>query len=144
MAEKNINSSTSSYNRGRVTHRRASSYLNRSTGEVSRSEKISSFNLFGLVAVVLLASCVAIYLGNGSVEPKTFAGFLEVMQNVPSIDISFLRNFTELSTGLPVWLEWFQPVWSTIMSLISILAFVVTGLVQAMLFLTYVLSYLLF
>ena len=115
-----------------------------SSTSTSTSEKPSSFTLFGLVVVVLLASCVAIYLGNGSVEPKTFSGFLEVMQNVPAIDISFLRNFSELATDLPVWLEWFQPVWSTIMSLISILAFVATGLVQAMLFLTYVLSYLLF
>ena len=145
MAKKIVNgNNTKSFNRGRVTNRRVVSHVNKSTGEISYIEKSSSFNLFGLIIVILLASCVAIYLSNGSVEPKTFAGFLNTMQNVPSIDITFLRTFTELVTDLPVWLDWFEPVWGTLMSLLSIVAFVVTGLVQAMFFITYVLTYLLF
>lgn len=103
--------------------------------------KSGSVNLFGIILVILLACSVMAILGSTDGEPKTFYFFLQMMQDVPSLDVSWLTELVQYSISLPDWLSFLNPVIDFLTGLASAGIFLITGILQALTFIVYILGW---
>ena len=104
----------------------------------ARGNRGLGFKVFALVMSVLIAvACISILTGG---EPKTFLSFLEMLHNVPSITTDWL-SLTNFVVDLPSWLDWLEPFANIIADLFKLLSFFVVGIIQALTFILYMLTW---
>lgn len=120
---------TVTWNKGRKTVVKSYTQVNRKTGEVRRITDTSSLNILGIVLLVLLFASIAAIL-TGSNEPKTFGGFLEMLTTIPEVSIPW-NSIDIVGLTLPDWLSWAQPILAFFQSLVTVGAFFVNGVWQA-------------
>lgn len=120
---------TVTWNRGRRTVVKSYTQVNRRTGELRRVTDTSSLNILGIVLLVLLFASIAAILV-GSNEPKTFGGFLEMLTTVPDVSIPW-QSIDITGIALPDWLSWATPFLEFLEMLITVGAFFVNGIWQA-------------
>lgn len=103
-----------------------------------------NFNVGSFFTVIVSILLVfAVFRVLMSQEPLSFAGLLNALQNAPSIDLTFLTDFAEVSLNFPTWLSFLEPIITFILDLVSVLGFVFGGLIQALFFIVYLLKWLL-
>lgn len=136
----NMNSSKSvSWNRGRRTVTESFVKTDRN-GEVARVTNSRSFNVLGIVVIILLFAAVAAILTHDG-EPKTFGSFLEMLTTVPEATIPW-STIEPIGLSLPDWLSWLNPVIEFFQILITVGNFFVKGIYQAIYLAFWVLQWL--
>lgn len=137
------NSISRNFSKGRLNITQTRSKYNQ-YGDL-RGEQSSTFsiNLFGIILVILLACSAMAILGSTDGEPKTFYSFLQMMQDVPSWDVSWLTELVQYSISLPDWLSFLNTVIDFLTGLASAGIFLLTGILQALTFIVYILGWIL-
>lgn len=95
----------------------------------STTTESKSINFLGLIVLILLFATVAAIL-TGSNEPKTFVGFLEMLTTIPEVNIPW-HSIDIVGLALPDWMSWAQPILVFFQSLVTVGAFFVNGIWQA-------------
>lgn len=131
-----------SQSKGRMTRQRTV-VMRDQNGNTKSLTKTSSFNMLGFVMLVLIVVALVRVLMNGAgdTEYYTLRGFLEMLSNVPEIDISWI-TFDILDFGLPDSLSWLNVLLETFQFSLSLVGFFVTGIVQVVLYFSYFLAWL--
>ena len=146
MSKKNSTSVTAhekfSQSKGRMTRQRTV-VVRDQNGNTKSLTKTSSFNMLGFVMLVLIVVALVRVLMNGvgNTEYYTLRAFLEMLSNVPEIDMSWI-TFDFLDFGLPNSLSWLNVLLETFQFSLSLVGFFVTGIVQAVLYFSYFLAWL--
>ena len=133
---------TVTWNKGRRTVVKTYTQINRKTGERQRVTDTSSLNILGIVLLVLLFASVAAIL-TGSNDTKTFGGFLEMLTTIPEVSIPW-DSIDIVGLALPDWLSWAHPILDFFQSLVTVGAFFVNGIWQAIQIAFWVIQWLFF
>lgn len=120
---------TVTWSKGRRSVVKTYTRVNRKTGEVHRITDTSSLNILGIVLLVLLFASVAAIL-TGSNDTKTFGGFLEMLTTVPDVSIPW-QSLHLTGIVLPDWMSWATPFLTFLEMLVTVGAFFVNGIWQA-------------
>ena len=129
----------STYNKGRLTKTgRKVTYVDGKA--ISAKGHNFTFNLLGIVLVILLAVSLYTLLGAQGGEPKTFYGFLTSLQSVPEISLDWVK-IVQFDIPFPDWLSWMNIIFDILTSLLGVVAALVNGIIQAFVFLAWIIGY---
>lgn len=143
MAKKNVKvSKSTSWRGGRRTTTKTKTWTDKKGRERSKSTT-GSLNVFGIVLAVLLVVCVARLAGGlGDSGLPTFQSFLKMLGNSPTVPTDWVK-YVAFDINLPGWLNWLEIFVETIGDIFSLLAFTITGGINALLYFLYFLRWIL-
>lgn len=100
-----------------------------------------SFNLFGFVFALFLVIVVARAFSTGFFDDLlSFSSFLQFLQSVPIIEMPF-DFFSKVVLSFPPFLGWLAPFYEVFLNLISLLGFLVNGIIQVIIFIVWFLGW---
>lgn len=107
-------------------------------GKQDISSRSSSFGIFGLIFLVLLALGVISVLKEDNIV--SFKGLLDFLANAPQIDLSFL-DWSAINLGDWGAFNWLRDFFNIFISAINVVVFVGTMAVQLIMYFLYFLKF---
>lgn len=130
-----LNHTRVTYNKGRLIRTKVNGVS--VDGAIHEKVSQSSFNILNLVFVIFLFVVIgrAFSVGNFQ-DVLSIKSFLEFLQTVPVIEMPF-NIYQEISVFLPEWLSWLGVLTDFFGSLVNVVMFFVTGIVQVLTFIVW-------
>lgn len=140
---------TTTINRGGFLNRRTTT-LNRTykDGMLIDQSSVTRSNgdVFSLVFMLLLIAAMITVLSGGS-EQKTFYSFLKMMENIPAVDLSFIRDgltglladtsgtiIVPVLGEMPTFFSWIGEGWNTFVGVLNFITFIIQGAIYILQF----------
>ena len=102
--------------------------------EIEDSGGISYIGIFKLLLVILLMCVLFRVLSGYSSGTISFESFFDMLVSVPDIDITKMLGFVPVNLQFPFWLDWLEGFLNAFFSLVNVLLFIGSGLLQCVLY----------
>lgn len=111
---------------------------NRKISREYRSNKFSNFKsiLSIIFAVIMIAVLVRFAVNDGKITFPTFRSFLEILTEVPAVEIPFLSDVAFLEEPWTLF-DFIRVALQGLFNLIDVITFFINGLIQIILYVVY-------